>query len=54
MTNHQNFVQLGRKYSLSMALEIDISIEGHPSAICQVFGHNMLGTMSLLVGYMGV
>jgi hypothetical protein len=53
MTNRQNFVQLGRKYSLSMATEIDISIEGHQSAICQVFGHNMLGTMSLLVGYMG-
>ncbi len=53
LTNRQNFVQLGRKYSLSMAMERYISIEGHQSAICQVFGHHMLGTMSLLVGYMG-
>ncbi len=53
MTNRQNFVQLGRKDSLSMAMERYMSIEGHQSAICQVFGHHMLGTMSLLVGYMG-
>lgn len=53
MTNRQKFVQLGRKYSLSMAMERYMSIEGHQSAICQVFGHHMLGTMSLLVGYMG-
>jgi hypothetical protein len=49
MTNRQKFVQLGRKYSLSMAMERYMSIEGHQSAFCQVFGHHMLGTWGLTI-----